>query len=124
MMPHNLLFIFRYVIHYVMKDDLLTRNHIMSLAAMAEQAKKQEMVTNVKSARHFNIDDPLEVHFRNAESHFLRMQKNVGSRKEIESIDIVFNAKLQSQFEDTKLRLGDKRKQFKWYQAPVPFRPI
>jgi hypothetical protein len=93
-----------------MDDNFLSKKHIMSLAAVATKMNQKGIKLNVKSMRNFDPSNPAEMHYRNAESHFLRqMQKRSGhcSKKEIESIDIVFNDDLQIKFDNTKARLSD-----------------
>ena len=65
-------------------------------------------VTNVKASRTVNFDDPYEVYYSFAESHYRRMSMkdpslSVGSEDAvISSIDIVINQVLEAKFEATK----------------------
>ena len=105
--PHQA--IVRYVIHYDM-GNTLEQSHAMSLANL----KQNVMRKNVKSTRKFDIDDPYDAHYRNAESHFMRMQKNLSAaagQKKIDSIDIVYNKALHKLF-------NNKKEEFKKRKIP------
>lgn len=91
-----------------MDDNFLSKTHILSLDAYAKSLKEKLIRMNVKSTREFDPSDPLLMHFRNAEAHFLRqLQARPGSNRlnvQIESIDVVFSEDLQRQFDKTKAK--------------------
>ena len=95
--------IVRYIIEFAMAN-VSDRSNAKSLAALAETSNKKFLLKNVKSSRKFDMNDPYDSHYRNAESHYLRMAKRLGNRqKEIESIDIVYNEDLQKLFNKKKI---------------------
>ena len=91
-----------------MDDNFLSKTHIMSLGAYAKNLAEKVIKTNVKSTRKFDPSDPLLMHFRNAESHFLRQLRarpgGALNNAQIESIDVVYNEELQKRFDSTKFK--------------------
>jgi hypothetical protein len=101
--------IVRYIIHYKM-GNLSDTSHAMHLAKLSATLAEDSFVKNVKVTREFNMDDPLEFNCKSAESHFLQMLKRSGGPiTEIESIDIVFNKKLQEAFDRKKLKFKKEK---------------
>jgi hypothetical protein len=107
--------IVRYIVHYTMADGM-EKTNILSLAKISATMNQNVIKTNVKSTRTFDINNPYESHYRNAESHFLRMLRNVAVNGvnrvnwQIESIDIVYNAALQKRFDKKKAEFVKKNK--------------
>jgi hypothetical protein len=85
----------RYIVHYDTIDSLRLTTAI---------ARPRSLVTSIKATRHVDLDDPLQMHYRVAESQFERMighshrggHVNGGCR--ITQVDFVFNPRLVSAF--------------------------
>ena len=61
----------------------------------------------LKESRSFDATDPLQIHYRIAESQFLRLMNVSGSKRKIKSITYYSNPSLEKKFED---KMGEFKK--------------
>ena len=103
--------IVRYIVSYSM-DNAMEKTNCLSLAKISAAMNQPFIKRNVKSSRTFDMENPYDSHYRNAECHFLRMLRNVANRvnRQIESIDIVYNSSLQKKFDKKKVEFFKKYK--------------
>ena len=92
----------RYVIHY--GHESLMKQINLSATASGQKLMKYRL----KLSRSVDTADPLEIHYRIAESQFLRLLQRSGLRRRISSIDFFTNPKLEDKFNAKQKALKSK----------------
>ena len=65
-------------------------------------------IKNMQASRSINFQDPFEMYYNFAESHFRRMAAKTGTQVTISSIDIVINKDLEDKFEETRKKFKNE----------------
>ena len=96
----------RYIIHYA-KEKLKTIEQVDDLQKKAIASGETKKYV-IRPNREVNLRDPLEVHYRIAESQFLRLIHHSGRKKTITSVDYYINPRRISKFRKKKEELKKK----------------
>ncbi|XP_065051269.1 NFX1-type zinc finger-containing protein 1-like isoform X2 [Rhopilema esculentum] len=92
----------KYVIHY--EQESLMKQISLPTAASGQTLMKHRL--NI--SRSVDTTDPLEIHYRIAESQFFRLLQRSGLRRRISSIDFFTNPKLDDKFKAKQKALKSK----------------